>query len=232
MIGTLINSAAIVLGGLLGLLIRKGIRAELEKLIMQGIGLCVVLIGLQGALETEQTLLMILSIAIGGFLGNFLDLDRRLNQLGTWAQHRLSKNQEGDTFAQGFVTASMIFCVGAMAIVGALDSSIRGDHSTLIAKALLDGITAIVLAGSLGAGVLLSAAAVLVYQGAIALLGTLISPLLTTELITEVSAIGGLLITAIGLNMILDCKIKVMNLLPALLVPAVYFPIYHIFNIA
>ena len=228
MIGTLINSAAIAIGSLLGLLIRKGIKESLKKLIMQSIGLCVILIGIQGALKTEQMLLMILSMSIGGFIGNLIDLDNKLERLGSWAQHKLTRNQQDDQFARGFVTASMIFCVGAMAVVGALDSSIRGDHSTLIAKAMLDGITSIVLAGSLGAGVMLSAVAVLVYQGIIALLGTLIAPLLTTELITEVSAIGGLLITAIGINMVLDSKIKVMNLLPALLVPAVYFPIYHL----
>ena len=228
MIGTLINSAAIAIGSLLGLLIRKGIKESLKKLIMQSIGLCVILIGIQGALKTEQMLLMILSMSIGGFIGNLIDLDNKLERFGSWAQHKLTRNQQDDQFARGFVTASMIFCVGAMAVVGALDSSIRGDHSTLIAKAMLDGITSIVLAGSLGAGVMLSAVAVLVYQGIIALLGTLIAPLLTTELITEVSAIGGLLITAIGINMVLDSKIKVMNLLPALLVPAVYFPIYHL----
>lgn len=228
MIGTLINSAAIAIGSLLGLLIRKGIKESLKKLIMQSIGLCVILIGIQGALKTEQMLLMILSMSIGGFVGNLINLDNKLERLGSWTQHKLTRNQQDDQFAKGFVTASMIFCVGAMAVVGALDSSIRGDHSTLIAKAMLDGITSIVLAGSLGAGVMLSAVAVLVYQGVIALFGTLIAPLLTAELITEVSAIGGLLITAIGINMVLDSKIKVMNLLPALLVPAVYFPIYHI----
>lgn len=228
MIGTIINSAAIIIGSLLGLLIRKGIKEELKQLIMQGIGLCVILIGIQGALQTGQMLLMILSMAIGGVIGYLADLDTRLNRLGDWAQRKLTHNRQDDQFARGFVTASMIFCVGAMAVVGALDSSVRGDHSTLIAKSMLDGITSIVLAGSLGGGVMLSAVAVFLYQGAIAMLGTVVAPLLTAEMITEVSAVGGLLIAGIGINMLLDSKIKVMNLLPAILIPVIYYPILYL----
>ena len=134
-----------------------------------------------------------------------------------------------ESFAKGFVTASLVYCVGAMAVVGALDSGIRGDHTTLIAKAALDGITAIVFASSLGIGVMLSAVPVLVYQGAIALLGTAIAPMLSDIVVTEMSAVGGLLIMAIGINMLLDKDIKVANLLPAILIPFLYYPIANLF---
>jgi uncharacterized membrane protein YqgA involved in biofilm formation len=137
---------------------------------------------------------------------------------------------ETNTFAKGFVTASLIFCVGAMAVVGSLESGIQGDHSTLIAKSMLDGITSMILASTLGIGVMLSAVPILLYQGSIALLGTVIAPFLSAEVITEMSAVGGLLITGIGINMTLEKDIKVANLLPAIIVPFLYYPICHLFG--
>lgn len=230
MIGTLINVAAILVGAALGLVLRRGMKPLVSQTVMQGVGLSVVLIGLSGALETENTLLVILSMVLGGVAGSLLDIQARMDRLGQWAQRRLSRGGDGadNTFAQGFVTASLVFCVGAMAVVGALDSGIRGDHSTLIAKSALDGVAAAVFASSMGVGVMLSAVPVLVYQGLIALLGTVVAPLLSDSVITEMSAVGGLLIAAIGLNMVLDKDIKVANLLPAILVPFLYFPIYRL----
>ena len=230
MIGTLINVAAILVGAALGLVLRRGMKPRVSQTVMQGVGLSVVLIGLSGALETENTLLVILSMVLGGVAGSLLDIQARMDRLGQWAQRRLSRGGEGadNTFAQGFVTASLVFCVGAMAVVGALDSGIRGNHSTLIAKSALDGVAAAVFASSMGVGVMLSAVPVLVYQGLIALLGTVVAPLLSDSVITEMSAVGGLLIAAIGLNMVLDKDIKVANLLPAILVPFLYFPIYRL----
>ncbi len=230
MIGTLINVAAILVGAALGLVLRRGMKPRVSQTVMQGVGLSVVLIGLSGALETENTLLVILSMVLGGVAGSLLDIQARMDRLGQWAQRRLSRGGEGadNTFAQGFVTASLVFCVGAMAVVGALDSGIRGDHSTLISKSALDGVAAAVFASSMGVGVMLSAVPVLVYQGLIALLGTVVAPLLSDSVITEMSAVGGLLIAAIGLNMVLDKDIKVANLLPAILVPFLYFPIYRL----
>lgn len=230
MIGTLINCAAIVLGSLLGLLIRRGMKDSIATTVMQGIGLSVILIGVTGAIQTDNTLLVILSMAIGGVIGSLIDIDGKMNRLGLWAQTKLTHGDDSDnTFAKGFVTASLVYCVGAMAVVGALDSGIRGDHSTLIAKAMLDGVTAIVFSSSLGIGVMLSAVPVLIYQGTIALLGTAIAPLLSDAVITEMSAVGGLLIMAIGVNMLLDQNIKVANLLPAILIPFLYYPIANLF---
>lgn len=229
MIGTLINCVTIIVGSTVGLLLRKGMKPGVSQTVMQGIGLCTILIGMSGALKTANTLLVILSMVIGGMVGSLIDIDGELQRLGAYAQRKLTRGApEGSTFAQGFVTASLVFCVGAMAVVGALDSGIRGDHSTLIAKSVMDGVAAIVFASSLGIGVMLSVVPVLIYQGAIALLGTLIAPLLSDVVVTEMSAVGGLLIVGIGLNMLLDKDIKVANLLPAILVPFVYFPIYHL----
>ena len=230
MIGTLINCAAIILGSAFGLLLRKGMKDAVAKTVMQGIGLSVILIGLMGAVKTGNTLIVILSMVIGGVFGALIDIDRRMNQLGAWAQRKLTREgDDNNTFAKGFVTASLVYCVGAMAVVGALDSGIRGDHSTLIAKAALDGVTAIVCSSSLGIGVMLSAVPVLVYQGAIALLGNAVAPLLSDIVVTEMSAVGGLLIMAIGINMLLDTEIKVANLLPAILIPFLYYPIAQLF---
>lgn len=231
MIGTLINCAAILLGSALGLLLRRGMKESISKTVMQGVGLSVMLIGLMGAIKTSNTLLVILSLVIGGIVGAMIDIDASMNRLGAYAQRKLSHGADSsNTFAKGFVTASLVYCVGAMAVVGALDSGIRGDHSTLIAKAILDGITAVVFTSSLGIGVMLSAVPVLIYQGVIALLGNAVAPFLSDAVITEMSAVGGLLILAIGINMLLDQNIKVANLLPAILVPFLYFPIAQLFS--
>ena len=230
MIGTLINAVAIIIGAAAGLFLRRGMNESISKTVMQGVGLSVILIGVTGAIKTGNTLLVILSMVIGGVVGSVIDIDARMNQLGAWAQKKLTKgDDENNTFAKGFVTASLIFCVGAMAVVGSLDSGIRGDHSTLIAKAALDGVTSIILASSLGIGVMLSAAPVFIYQGAIALLGTAIAPLLSEIVVTEMSAVGGLLIMAIGINMLLNTEIKVANLLPAIFIPFIYYPIAQLF---
>ena len=230
MIGTLINCAAIVAGSLLGLLLRRGMKDAMAKTVMQGVGMSVILIGITGAIETSNTLLVILSMVIGGVLGAWIDIDAKMNRLGAWAQKKLTRgDDETNTFAKGFVTASLVYCVGAMAVVGSLDSGIRGDHSTLIAKAALDGITAIIFSSSLGIGVMLSAVPVLIYQGAIALLGNAIAPLLRDIVVTEMSAVGGLLIMGIGINMLLNTEIKVANLLPAILIPFIYYPIAQLF---
>ena len=202
MVGTLINAAAVVAGGLLGLLLRGGIGRRLRDTIMQGLALCVALIGLDGALGTQNTMAVIVSMVLGALLGEAVDVEKRLEGLGARAQRLLAKG--GDSgFAEGFVTASLMFCVGAMAIVGALDSGLRGDHSTLIAKSALDGVSAVIFASAMGPGVLLSAAAVLVYQGAIALLAQYVAPFLTDAVVTEMSAVGGLLIVGGSLVLLL-----------------------------
>ena len=185
-----------------------------------------ILIGLSGALKTGDTLCMIICMVAGALIGAAINIEKRLNDLGAFLERKVTRGTgETGSVAKGFVTASLLFCVGAMAIVGAMDSGLRGDHSTLIAKSALDGISAIFFASSLGIGVGLSAFAVLIYQGAIALLAMWIEPLLTETVITEMSAVGGLLIAGIGLNMIYDKHIPVGNLLPAIFLPMLYIPL-------
>lgn len=226
MIGTLINTVAILAGTALGLILRKGIPDRLRDTVVQGQGLCVILIGVSGALKTADTLGMIICTVIGGLIGAGVNIEKRLEDLGAFLERKVSGGKgESGSIAKGFVTASLVFCVGAMAIVGAMDSGLRGDHSTLIAKSALDGIFAIFFTSSLGIGVGLSAFAVLVYQGAIALLAMWIEPLLTQPIINEMAAVGGLLITGIGLNMIYDKHIAVGNLLPAIFLPMLYIPL-------
>lgn len=228
-IGTLINVSTIVVGSLLGILLKRGIKKRIADTVMHGLGLCVLLIGLSGALKTQNTLLIILSMVFGGALGAAIGIEERITRLGAWAQMKLERKsshvtgEQESTFAKGFVTASLVFCVGAMAVVGSLDSGIRGDHSTLVAKALLDGIAAVVFAGTFGIGVILSAVPVLLYQGSISLLGALVAPLLNEVVVMEMSAVGGLLIVGIGLNMIFEKNIKVANLLPSIFVPFIYY---------
>ena len=230
MVGTLINTVAILVGTALGLLLRKGIPERLRETVVQGQGLCVILIGLSGALKTGDTLCMIICMVAGALIGAAINIEKRLNDLGTFLERKVTRGQgETGSVAKGFVSASLLFCVGAMAIVGAMDSGLRGDHSTLIAKSALDGISAIFFASSLGIGVGLSAFAVLIYQGAIALLAMWIEPLLTEAVITEMSAVGGLLIAGIGLNMIYDKHIPVGNLLPAIFLPMLYIPLTGLF---
>ena len=230
MIGTLINAGAIILGTLVGLLLRKGIPQRLQDTIGQGQGLCVILIGLTSAIKTADITCVIICMVVGCLVGAWIDIERRLNDLGQAIERKVSPNDAEGSVAKGFVTASLVFCVGAMAIVGSMDSGLRGDHSTLIAKSILDGVFAVIFTSSLGWGVGLSALAVLVYQGAIALLAMWIEPLLTTQIINEMSAVGGLLIMGIGLNMVYDKHhIPVGNMLPAIFLPMAYIPLMALF---
>ena len=230
MIGTLINTVAILLGTAVGLLARKTLNDRLKDTVVQGEGLCVLLIGLSSALKTNDTMCVIICIVVGGLIGSAVNIERRLGQLGGMLEKRFAAGQQEGGIAKGFVSASLIYCVGAMAIVGAMDSGLRGDHSTLIAKSMLDGVTSIFLAGSMGVGVGLSAFAVLVYQGLIAILAGWLEPLLTAQIITEMGAVGGLLICGIGLNMVYDGKhIPVGNMLPAIFLPMLYLPIVGLF---
>ncbi len=222
MLGTFVNAGAILAGSLAGLLLKKGIPEKMNDAIMKGVSLCVVYIGLDGCLEGTNALITILSVVLGAILGCLLDLDARLGSLGNFLE-RLLQSGNG-SLSNGFVTASLLFCVGAMAVVGSLQSGLTGDHTTLFAKSLLDGISSIVFAASLGVGVALSAGAVLLYQGAITLLAQALSPVLSEFVIAEMTCVGSLLIIALGLNMLGVTKIKVMNYVPAifLVIPLCY----------
>lgn len=238
MIGTLINVVAILLGTAIGLLMRKSIPERLRETIVQGQGLCVILVGLFGTfkandagvlMQADLTCVIVCTV-IGSLLGAWIDVEKRLNDLGSMIEKRFVPNASEGSIAKGFVTASLVFCVGAMAIVGPMNSSLNSDHSTLISKSILDGVFAIFFTSSLGVGVGLSALAVLVYQGLFALLAMWIKPLLNDDMIMQMSAVGGLLIMGIGLNMIYDKHhIPVGNMLPAIFMPMAYLPLVSLF---
>lgn len=219
MISVAINIAAILLGGTLGLILGRRFPQKLADTVMQGLALCVMYIGISGALEGQNTLITIISLAVGGALGELLDIDGKLNRLGEALEDKFGGGQT--SLAEGFVSASMLFCVGAMAIVGSLQSGLVGDHSIIIAKSVIDGIAAVLLASSLGAGVLFAAAAVGVYQGAIVLLAEWVQPLLGDATVAEMSCAGSLLIVALSLNMLKLTNIKVANFIPAIFLPVV-----------
>lgn len=216
MLGTIVNTLAILAGCAIGLLLKRGINEKVTDAIMKGISLCVIYIGIDGMLEGSKTLAVIIAMALGAAIGTLLDLSGKMEKLGKMIEGRIS-NGVAD-IAQGFVTASLIYCVGAMAVVGSLQSGLNGDHSMLYTKALLDGISAMVLTASLGAGVGLSAASVFVYQGALTLLAGLIAPVLSDAVVAEMTCVGSILIAALGLNMLGVVKLKVMDYVPAIFI--------------
>ena len=221
LLGTFVNTIAVLIGGSIGLILKKGLPERVADTVMKGIGLCVIYIGIDGSLEGSNALITIISAAVGAVIGELLDLDGKVNRLGGWLERKVSKNaEEGkNTIAKGFVSASLLFCVGAMTIVGSLNSGLSGDHQMLYTKSLLDFIAAIIFASSLGVGVLFSAVFVLVYQGAITLLAGLVAPFLTEVVIAEMTCIGSVLIMGIGLNMLGITKLKMMNYVPAIFLP-------------
>jgi uncharacterized membrane protein YqgA involved in biofilm formation len=225
MTGAIINAAAILIGGGAGLLLKGKMNEKISQSVMRAIGLCVCIIGISGALEGD-IMLVVVSIALGVFAGELLRIDDHLNNLGLWAQKKLTKNEKDSSFAQGFVSATILFCVGAMAIVGSLDSGLRDDQSIIITKSLLDAVASVALASTFGVGVLFSAAAVFLYQGSIEIFAGAMQEFATDELITQISAVGGIMILGIGANMALDAKIKVANLLPGFIFAVGYYCLF------
>ncbi|UJL46401.1 DUF554 domain-containing protein [Virgibacillus sp. NKC19-16] len=230
--GTLVNGALIVAGSLLGLFFTK-IPERFKETVMHGIGLAVLFIGLQMAFETDKIIVVLLSLLTGGIIGELLRLEEGLNRLGGWIGSKFTTTKDDFSVAQGFVTASLIFVIGAMAVIGALDSGLRGDHELLITKGVMDGFVALVLTTTLGFGVMLSVVPVVLYQGAIALLATYINQWLPEAflngLIVELTAVGGLLILAIGFNLLKITQIRIGNLLPSIVTVAVVYYIYQLF---
>jgi uncharacterized protein len=214
--GTAVNGAAIVVGGLLGVLLGDRIPDRYKLIVMQGIALTVVLIGLQMALGTQRLLIVIFSLIIGGLIGEALGIDASLRRVGSWLEQKASRSGSG--LARAFVFATLIYGVGAMAVTGALESGLLAKHSILYAKAVLDGVSAVAFAATMGVGICLSAVPVVLYQGTIALAAGTLRPYLGSDVIVELSAVGGLLIFAIGLNLLELKEIRVANFLPAFLV--------------
>ena len=229
MLGTIVNSITIIIGAIIGVIIKKGIKESYKTIVMDGIGLSVIVIGIMGAIKSENIILVIISIALGGILGELIAIEKKLDNLGNSLEKRLGAKDSN--FSKGFVTASLIFCVGAMAIIGSLEAGIQGDYSTLFAKSIIDGITSLIFASTLGIGVAFSSISVFIYQGIITFFANSVKDLLTFEVIREMSAIGGILIMGIGINILGLKKIKVGNLLPAVFIPIIYYIFTNIVKI-
>ena len=229
--GTLINCGLILLGGIIGLLFKKAVSEGMERSVRKAVGVAVVMVGLCGALsvmlrieegklKSSGELLLVVSLALGTFIGEVLKLDRRIDN-GCRAVERRFK---ASNFSAGFITASLIYCIGAMAIVGSIQDGLLGDSSTLITKGIIDGITSVVLAATLGYGVLFSVVPVLVYQGALTLLAGTLESVLVGQLLDNICMVGYVLVLCIGINFLStkENQIKTVNMLPAILVPVGY----------
>lgn len=225
-LGTIINIAGILIGGIFGLLFGKRLGQRVQGTLMAACGVCVLFLGIGGAMEgmlsiedgalsSGGTMMIIGSIALGALLGELLDLDGKMERFGVWLRHRTGN--DGDSrFVDGFVTASLTVCIGAMAVVGAIQDGIYGDHSVLTAKAILDLIIIMIMTASQGKGCIFAAIPVGLFQGVITLLSRLIEPLMTAAALSNLSLVGSILIFCVGVNLLWGPKIKVANLLPAL----------------
>ncbi|WP_026584421.1 DUF554 domain-containing protein [Bacillus sp. J33] len=233
LLGTLVNGLLIIVGTFLGKLLHR-IPENMKGTVMHAIGLAVMVLGLQMGFKSENFLVVILSLVFGTVMGEYFELEDKLNRLGNWLEKKIGSKGEG-SISQGFVTATLIFVIGAMAIIGALDSGIRGDHSVLYTKSIIDGFTSLILTTTLGIGVLFSAFPVMLYEGSIALFATQIDrfvpQLLMDSFIKEMTATGGIMIFAIGLNLTGITKIRVANLLPGILVTGVIVSVIYFYGV-
>ncbi len=229
MLGIWVNAIAVIVGGLVGSGLKGGIPKKYSESINMGLALCVLLIGITGAIQTENVMLVIISMVLGTALGELMRLEDRLDALGSWAQKKLMRSDDG--FSKGFINATLLFCVGSMAVVGALEAGFQNKPDTLLAKSALDGVSALIFASSWGIGVILSVVPLLIYQGGIALLAMGLGSFLSEAAILEMSATGSLLIIGLGLNMlgIMKERIRVGNMLPAMLIPAIYISLRLLF---
>lgn len=229
LMGTIVNGLLIIVGSVLGKLLNR-IPESMKVTVMSAIGLAVMVLGLQMGLKSENFLIVIISLVSGAVIGEWMKLEEKLNDLGHWLEKRVGSIGKG-SISEGFVTATLIFVIGAMAIIGALDSGIRGDHSVLYTKSIIDGFTALILTTTLGIGVIFSAVPVVLYQGLIALFATQIDQIvpkpLMDQFIAEMTATGGIMIFAIGLNLTGITKIKVANLLPGIIVVGIIVTILY-----
>ena len=222
MIATFVNCGVIIVGCIVGLFIKGGIPERFNKIIMNGLALCAMFIGFSGALEGNNTIITIVSMAVGALIGEFIDIDKWLNKLGETIQKKLDKGDGKESrIAEGFVNASLLYCVGAMSIVGALQAGLSGNYDTIYAKTVLDGVSSVIFSASMGIGVIFSSVTVLLYQGGITLCASFLSGILSQAVIAEMTAVGNLMIVGLGLNLLEVTDIKIANLLPGILVPVV-----------
>lgn len=228
MLGTVVNTAVVVVGALLGMLFKRGIPERVGDAVIKAFGLITLYIGISGAFKGESPYVMILSIALGTMVGEWLDLQKGIERFAQTLETRFAK-EDDSRIAQGFISATLLFCMGAMAIVGSLEGGLRGDHTLIFTKSTLDFISAMFLAASLGIGVLFAAGSVFVYQGAIVLLAGLLAPFLSDPIITEISAVGSVLLMGLAFNLLGVTKLRIMNYIPAVLLPILLVPLFSLF---
>lgn len=219
MLGTIVNTATVLLGSSIGLLIKKGVPTRISDQLMKALGLCTIYIGISGAFKGENMLVMIISMVVGTLIGEGIDIDRRVHAGVRKLEQRFKKEGSTTSIAEGFINASLLFCIGSMTVVGALNAGLLGDNTMLFTKSTLDFCSSIIFASTLGIGVLFAAFFVLVYQGGLTLLAGFIAPVLSTTVINEMTCVGSLIIIATGFNLIGITKLKLMNYLPAMFLP-------------
>lgn len=227
MIATFINAGLILLGGILGLLFKRFISDRFTSVVTHALALCVMSIGISMAVKTADTLCVIICMVLGTLLGELLNIEKRLDGAGEFLRRRLIKNEDGNSrFTEGFVNAALLFCVGAMAISGSIEAGLNHNYSIIVSKGVIDGVSSITFAATMGVGVMFSVIPLIIYQGAITLLAAVVGPYLPPEVITEMSAVGGVAIMGIAVNMlgIPNLKIRVGNMLPAIFLPIAYVP--------
>lgn len=240
-LGTLGNMALILIGSSFGFMLKGRLKKKFQDTIMSALGLAVMFIGISGTLkgiiivkdgvlDTSNIMLMIVSLALGAFVGEWIDIEDKLDRAGEWLKRSLKvEGEKGQGFVEGFVSSTLLYCIGAMAIIGSLEDGLSADPSMLLAKGVIDGVVSIFFASTLGIGVFFSIIPLGIYQGIITISASFIEPYLTDGLISNISLIGSVLIFGIGINMIFGKKIKCGNLLPAVLVPIVYECIMKVF---
>lgn len=222
--GAIINAVVVFICGSIGAFLNTGIPSRISDTIMKGIGLCVIVIGLEGALAGEETIIMIVSIVLGILVGEGLDFHQRVNDRLQTLEKRVIKTENKPSLAQGLISAALIMCVGSMTIIGSLEAGLVGDNTTLLTKTVIDGTTAILLASSLGIGVAFASVPILVIEGSLTIFAVFLEPVLPPIIITEVIAVGSLLLIGLGLNIMNITDLKIMNYTPAMFFPILIMP--------
>jgi len=228
MIASVVNAAAILIGGLLGLLFKNNIKEKYSQAVQVGLGLCVMPLGIKNAIGGNDTLCVIVCMVLGILLGELLKIEDRLDRTGDLLKSKFSKTGGANSrFTEGFMSATILFGVGTMAVVGSIEAGINSNYDIIFSKSLIDGVTAVIFASAMGLGVLFSAAPILIYQGGLTLLAMTLGPMLSAEVVAEMSAVGGLIMIGIAINMmgISNVKIRVGNMLPAVFLPLAYMPL-------
>lgn len=221
MLGTIVNTAAVMVGSIIGMLVNDRLNKRVTEVMMKGLALCTIIIGVQGALKGENTLIMILSMVVGVFIGESINIDKHMTCLIESVERRFAKNKE-KSLSKGFISASLLFCIGSMTIVGCMNAGLSGDNSMLYTKSMLDFCSSMIFASTMGLGVFLSSFFVLAYQGLLTVVGMMAAPIFTTAVINEMTCVGSLLIIATGLNMLEITDLKLMNFVPAMFLPILF----------